>query len=135
MGIWKDLFLGVCDKHAPHTKIRVRGEKTEWMTDEYIGMTYERDDLKQKVEKGKDPELWTKYKDMRNKVNNYKEQLKKEYYQEKILEHKDNSSKLWKVMKDMMSCKSKHDPIKSLSVDGERVVNQLKLLQNSILFS
>ncbi len=45
-GIWKDLILGVCDKHAQHTKIRVRGEKTEWLTDEYIGMTYESDDLK-----------------------------------------------------------------------------------------
>ncbi len=51
------------------------------MTDEYIGMTYERDDLKQKAEKRKDTELSTKYKDMRNNVNNYKEQLKKEYYQ------------------------------------------------------
>ncbi len=83
-GIWKDLFLGVCDKHATHTKIRVSGEKTEWLTDEYIGMAYESDDLKQKAEKMKDPELWTKYKEMRNKVNNYKEQLKKVLSRENI---------------------------------------------------
>ncbi len=48
---------------APHTKIRVRGEETEWVTDEYIGMTYKRVDLKQKAEKRKDLELWTKYKE------------------------------------------------------------------------
>ncbi len=54
--------------------VSLRGEKTEWVTDEYIDMNYEHDDLKQKMEKSKDPELWTKYKDMRNKINNYKEQ-------------------------------------------------------------
>ncbi len=56
-------------------------------------MTYERDELKRKVEKLKtDTQPWDNYKMERNKVNNYGEQRKSEYIEAQIVENKDNSS-------------------------------------------
>ncbi len=48
------MFLDISDKHTPQKRLKVRGERTEWASDEYISMTYERDELKRKAEKRKE---------------------------------------------------------------------------------
>ena len=37
---------GFCDRNAPVVTIKARGQKTPWVTDECIGLPYERDMLK-----------------------------------------------------------------------------------------
>ena len=96
-------FVGpICDKHAPYKNMTVRGETTPWVTDDYISFAQERDYFKLKAESSGDPELCSKYRTVRNFVNNLREQLRKEHYANVICENQNSPGKLWKVMKQMM---------------------------------
>ena len=99
---WKVIFLRICDKHAPYKKMTVMGETTPWVTDDYIQFAQERDYFKRKAESTGDPELWSKYRTVRNYVNNLREHLRKENYANVIFENQNSPGKLWKVMKQMM---------------------------------
>ena len=67
---WKVIFLRICDKHAPYKNMTVRGETTPWVTNDYISFAQERDYFNRKAESSGDPELWSKYRTVRNFVNN-----------------------------------------------------------------
>ena len=55
----------------------------------------ERDYFKHKAESSGDPELWSKYRTVRNFVNNLREQLRKEHYANVICENQNSPGKLW----------------------------------------
>ena len=74
---WKVIFLRICDKHAPYKNMTVRGETTPWVTYKNISFAQERDYFKRKAESMGDPELWSKYRTVRNYVNNLREHLRK----------------------------------------------------------
>ena len=94
----------------PTKNMTVRGETTPWVTYDYISFAQERDYFKRKAESSGDPELWSKYRTVRNFVNNLREPLRKEHYANVIFENQNSPGKLWKVMKQMMgtskSCKT-----------------------------
>ena len=97
-----NIFLDVTDEHTPYKTIKVRGEKTPWVTDEYIALTYERGHLKNRAENSGDSALWSQFKAKRNHINNLREELKTDYYQNQIAESSSNPSKLWKTLKNML---------------------------------
>ncbi len=68
---------------------------------------------------------------VRNKVNNYKEQFKSDYIEAQIVENKDNSSKLWKVLKTVTNTGGKNrDSVKTLKY-GNMVLENFKDIANS----
>ena len=78
-----------------------RDEDVE-VKDDYISFAQERDYSKRKAESTGDPELWSKYRTVRNYVNNLREHLRKEHYANVIFENQNTPGKLWKVVKQMM---------------------------------
>ena len=108
----------------------VRGETTPWVTDDYISFAQESDYFKRKAESSGDPELWSKYRTVRNFVNNLREQLRKEHYANVICENQNSPGKLWKIMKQMMgTSKSCNTSIKGLA-SGDKFVSNTKEMVN-----
>ena len=127
---WKVIFLRICDKHAPYKNMTVRGETTPWVTDDYISFAQERDYFKRKAESTGDPDIWHKYRTVRNYVNNLREHLRKEHYANVIFENQNSPGKLWKVMKQMMgTSKSCKTSIKGLA-SGDKFVSNTKEIVN-----
>ena len=110
----------------------VRGETTPWMTDDYISFAQERDYFKRKADSTSDPELWSKYRTVRNYVKNVREHLRKEHYANVIFENQNNPGKLWKVMKQMMgtSKNCKTSIIRGLASDDKLLSNTKEIVNN-----
>ena len=71
------------------------------------------------------PELRSKYRTLRNYVNNLREHLRKEHYANVIFENQNSPGKLWKVIKQMMGAS------KSCLASGDKFVSNTKEIVNS----
>ena len=129
---WKVNFLRVCDKHTPLVTRRVRGNKTKWVTDEYISLTHLRDRLKKRAEKQNTNSIWSQYRSVRNYVNNLRTTLKSRYYHDSVIENQRNHKQLWNVLKELNPGKkdnrSKISGLKvndNVDTDKEHIANEL----------
>ena len=77
---WKDLFLTVCDRHAPMKTKRTRNSKSAWITTILKKRMNYRDRLKRKAIKTNDPYVWNQFRSMRNQVNRDIKTAKQDYY-------------------------------------------------------
>ena len=59
---WKELFLNVCEKHAPTKTKRTRDSKSPWITAILKKRMNFRDRLKRKAIKTKDPVIWDQFR-------------------------------------------------------------------------
>ena len=66
---WKELFLNVCEKHAPMKTKRTRDSKSPWITAILKKRMNFRDRLKRKAIKTKDPFIWDQFRIVKNQVN------------------------------------------------------------------
>ena len=76
---WKDLFLSVCDKHAPVKTKRTRPTKCPWITTNLKKQMNFRDRLKNKAIKTKDAFIWNQFRKVKNQVNQEIKSPKKAY--------------------------------------------------------
>ena len=123
---WKREFVNCCDRNAPVVKMKARGQKTPWVTDEYIRLSYERDKLKRRAEVSGLRIHWQQFRFCRNHINNYRHALKKDYYVTNIIEHKRNPTQLWKILKGL-SGRNAQSSVDKLRVNDEYVHEPLKI--------
>ena len=91
--IWtlrKAFFLDLLNKHAPITNIHVKRNKIPNITSELKSMIRQRDYLRAKANKTGSCVLRRAYNQMRTKVNHELYFLRKNYYANKIEQHKDD---------------------------------------------
>ena len=70
----------MCDAHAPIKEKLVKGSPLpDWINDDFIKFSRERDYCYKKAHKNNNPNDWSKAKHLRNKVNNLSKYLKKTY--------------------------------------------------------
>ena len=104
---WKDLFLSVCDKHAPVKTKRTRPTKFPWITTILKRMNV-RDRLKKKDIKTKNTSIWNQFRKLKNQVNQEIKSAKKAHYNN-AFNHPDCASdqrKTWKTINELTSRKS-----------------------------
>ena len=97
-----NLFLAVCDKHAPIRKLSVRSVKAPWMDNELKSYIRERNLLKKSAIENGSPEEWHAYRALRNKITKMNKQKKKQYYRSKFAECRDDSKKMWRILNDVV---------------------------------
>ena len=97
-----NLFLAVCDKHAPIRKLSVRSVKAPWMDNELKSYIRERNLLKKSAIENGSPEEWHAYHARRNKITKMNKQKKKQYYRSKFAECRDDSKKMWRILNDVV---------------------------------
>ena len=83
---WKFLFLPIASKHAPLRTIRARS--SPWITSTLKRRMHDRDILKFKVSKSKNPSDWMQFKKQRNIVNKEIRLAKQADYQNTFNENK-----------------------------------------------
>ena len=66
---WKDLFISVCNRHAPLRTKRTRSSKSPWITTVLKKRMNFRDRLKKKAIKTGDPSVWNQFRKTKTQVN------------------------------------------------------------------
>ena len=95
---WKIKFLNVVDTHAPLRTKRVRSKRSPWITSELKKRMHERDIMKLKAIRSKNPQDWGEFKRLRNKVNCKIKIAKESYYKQSFTEHKNDSRRTWQTI-------------------------------------
>ena len=90
----------VLNKHAPLSVKRIKhAQKPKWINSEILMLMKRRDTLKRLG-------LTNEYKFVRNLVVNRIKLAKQKYYETCIIEARDDSRKLWKILKDVSGSKA-----------------------------
>ena len=105
--MWKKFFLDVLNKHAPLTKIKVKGNNLPYIDSETRRLIRQRDYLKKKAN-----QTGSKYVSHAFQQVKYKDQyrirnLRASYYRDKIEENKGNIKGTWKILKQAINKDSK----------------------------
>ena len=114
----------VLEEHAPWVGFQKRKKFAPWLTASTLELMKERDLLKAKASdhaaKGFDStELWNKYKQIRNSINNRRKFEEKKYKAELISQNLSSSADTWKVAKNLMEWSSNSGPPNQLEVAGK----------------
>ena len=118
---WQTLFNKACNKHAPFKEKRIKGHLPPWINSEFLKLSKDRDYHFAKAHKTNNQEDWSKAKYLRNKVNNMRYYLKKNYCNDAIVDNMNDSKKLWKTIKKIVpsSSKTSSGPTSILSKDDK----------------
>ena len=115
---WKIKFLNVVDTHALLRTKRVRSKRSPWITSELKKRMHERDIMKLKAIRSKNPQDWGEFKRLRNKVNSDIRIVKESHYKQSFTENKNDSRRTWQTINELTSPKSNTPSIKELLVNG-----------------
>ena len=88
---WKIKFLNVVNTHTLLRRKRVRSKRTPWITSELKKRMHERDIMKLKEIRSKNPQDWGEFKRLRNKGNSNNKIAKESYYKQSFTENKNDS--------------------------------------------
>ena len=124
---WKCLFLPIANKHAPLRTMRVRARSSPWITSTLKRRMHDRDILKIKASKSKNPSDWVQFKKQRNIVNKEIRLAKQAYYQNTFNENKGDSKRTWQTINEPTSRKSGKTTVTSLKLNGLSVTNPSEL--------
>ena len=98
----ENVFPGYPNKHAPITKIKIKGKCLPFVTSEIKSLIRQRDYLRAKANKTGSNILRQALVQIKNKVNYKLALLRKIYYSRKIEENKGNLRNTWKTLKQAM---------------------------------
>ena len=115
---WKAFFLDILDKHAPVTRIKVKGNSLPYVTSELKALIRTGDYLRAKANKTGSVCFRKAFKHVRNKVNKTISDLQQSYYAQKIEENKDNLKGTWKILKQAIGQGTKSTNIDKVIYEG-----------------
>ena len=102
----------IMDKHVPLCNMRVSEKYCLWIDNHLRSLIQTRDRFKKAAIKSMFVFIMETYRQTRNKVNNMKIQLKKQYYTNKISACKGNINESWRKINEFLS-----ERLKSCSID------------------
>ena len=127
--IFKTMFTQAMDDVAPEKEVRLKCRTEPWMNNEILELIYERDAILTKSNSNKkDNDLRKLYNTLRNKVTKMIRKTKADHFQNKVEEHKDKPSPLWKQLQTIgYSNKSKEKSRIVLEIDNEKCHDNKKI--------
>ena len=128
---WKELFLSMCNKHAPVRRKTIRGVKCPWLTVATKKLMNERDSVLRKARRSGSEVDWSMYRRLRNQVSNRIKIEKRRYQRNEISDNLDNPKSFWKTMKNIFpGNKDKTTIPQSIKTDdGETIIDQPTIVQ------
>ena len=128
--VWKEMFLGCVDKHAPLKSKRIRKKRSPWITRELLSKIRKRDFLKKKAISSNNPAIWDQFRCARNQANNAIKLAKKLYVSDNLEANKGNLRKTWNVINELTSRNSgKSTNILEIKVDDKIASNPLDIAE------
>ena len=122
---WKDLFISVCNRHAPLRTKRTRSSKSPWITTVLKKRMNFRDRLKKKAIKTGDPSVWNQFRKTKNQVNREIKSAKKAYYKSAFNSCAKDQRKTWKTVNELTSRKSNKTVINEIQYQGQKSKSQV----------
>ena len=104
---WKELFLSVCNKHAPIRHKVLRGIICPWLTSATKKLMNERDSFLRKARKTGSEVDWSTYRRLRNQVSNRIKIEKRRYQRNEIQNNFANPKSFWRAMKSIFPNKER----------------------------
>ena len=98
---WKIKFLNVVNTYTPLRTKRVCSKRSPWITSEFKKRMHERDSMKLKAIRSKNPKDWGEFKLLRNKVISNITIAKESYYKQLFTEHKNDSRRTWQTKNEL----------------------------------
>ena len=132
---WKELFLNVCEKHAPMKTKRTKDSKSPWITTILKKRMNFRDRLKRKAIKTKDPLIWNQFRIVKNQVNREINSAKKAYYVNAFNNCCRDQRKTWKTINELTSRKSNKTVINEMEYNGANSRDQTDVAEMLNSFS
>ena len=86
----------------------LRNRNSPWITPQIIKMMYERDYMHRKAIDTQFDDMWQKYRELRNKINNTIKFEKQPYHEDAIISNQRNPKSTGKKMKELVG-KNKHN--------------------------
>ena len=107
--MFKELFLRICDAHAPFKTMRLKSRYSPWFTPELVDLMYERDHVHKIAVRSKSKKDWEQYKKCRNNVTSLLRKQKQKYFEDEFDLAANKPAKLWKKI-NMLTGKQHQDP-------------------------
>ena len=124
---WSEMLSMIIEKHAPLRKRRVAERYTPWYTSELSKLLKVRDKIKKAAVKNQSDLLFVAYKQIRNKVTDMNQKLKRDFLSDKIETFEGDVIETWKTINQMINKRSKTTHISSLE-DGDKILLTLNKL-------
>ena len=121
---WKDLFISVCDRHAPLKAKRTHPSKSPWITTVLKKRMNFRDRLKRKAIKTRDPSSWNQFRKTKNRVNREIKSVKKAYYKIVFNSCAKDRRKTCETINKMTCRKSNKTVINEIQYQGQKSKSQ-----------
>ena len=100
-GTFKEIFISLIDSIAPVKEIRLKKRTEPWMNNDILESIRLRDQLLHRFNKSRDPDLYSNYCKVRNKIQRDVKHAKARFFLDKIDENKNNPKKLWQHLKSL----------------------------------
>ena len=101
--VWRDLFLHVSNIHAPYRQKKVKSTPAPWLSPDLKRVMFERDRLKKVACRLKTEESWSRFKSVRNQVNEAIKLAKSSYYNTYFAANQGNIKNSWKGINLIMA--------------------------------
>ncbi len=95
------MLLEAVDNLSPFKVVRVKQRTEPWINDDILKNIRLRNKKYGTFRRNKDDQSWAEYKKVSNEVSRFVVNAKKAYFNEKIVEFRNDSSKLWKSLKQL----------------------------------
>ena len=81
---------------------RLRNRYNPWITPQIIKMMYQRDYMHRKAVDTQCDDMWQKYRELRNKINNAIKFDRQQYYEDAIVSNQRNPKSMWKKINELV---------------------------------
>ena len=127
--LFHNLFIKVLNSVAPIKQVRLKQRSEPWMDGHILDLINQRDQALHNFRKSKIADDFKHFSKLRNKVQYSIRKAKRHFYNNKIEDHKNSSSDLWKTLKSLeTSSKLKSGSASiGLDVDGSTTFDKLKV--------
>jgi hypothetical protein len=132
LDLWQTVFTTACDMHAPYKQKKIKGYLPEWINSDFLRLCKDRDYYFAKAHKTNDHEDWDMAKSLRNKVNNMRYYLKKNYCNEAFINNMHDSKNLWKTIKKIIPSKTSSVPNLISNKSSKETANEFNKYFTSI---
>lgn len=91
-------FNTIANKHAPLKRIHIKNRVTPWFSQELSSLFNDRNVAWSRARRTGDPQLWSSFRQIRNKCTSAVRKAKSNYYLELVSSSYSNPAKFWKAV-------------------------------------
>jgi len=122
LDMWYKIYDNIVDIHIPIREKRVKSiSLPQWLSRDLLASIRTRNGLKRSA---KNSQQWSEYKRFRNLVTYQIRSAKKNYYSEQIENNRQDSNKLWEVLKNAAGISKKGNLPSNIIQEGMSLVDK-----------